>query len=34
MYNQMNEIEKFNLLAKEWWDEDGKLSALHKFNKV
>ena len=31
---KMNEIEKFDLLAKEWWDADGKLSALHKFNKV
>ena len=26
------EIEKFNSLAEEWWDPNGKFKPLHKFN--
>ncbi len=29
-----NEVEKFNSLYKEWWNINGKLSSLHKFNKL
>ena len=28
------EIEKFNNLAEEWWDPDGKFKPLHKFNPI
>ena len=28
------EIEKFSILAEEWWDPDGKFRPLHKFNPV
>ena len=28
------EIEKFNILAEEWWDPEGKFKPLHKFNPV
>ena len=28
------EIEKFNNLANEWWDQEGKFKPLHKFNPV
>ena len=28
------EIEKFNRLADEWWDPEGKFKPLHKFNPV
>jgi ubiquinone biosynthesis O-methyltransferase len=28
------EIEKFNRLAEEWWDPEGKFKPLHKFNPV
>ncbi len=28
------EIEKFNSLAEEWWDPDGKFKPLHKFNPI
>jgi 2-polyprenyl-6-hydroxyphenyl methylase / 3-demethylubiquinone-9 3-methyltransferase len=28
------EVEKFNRLASEWWDPNGKMKPLHKFNPV
>ena len=28
------EIEKFNSLAEEWWDQEGKFKPLHKFNPI
>ncbi len=28
------EIEKFNRMAEEWWDPNGKFKPLHKFNPV
>ena len=28
------EIEKFSLLAEEWWNPNGKFAPLHKFNPV
>ena len=28
------EIEKFNRLAEEWWDPEGKFKPLHKFNPI
>ena len=28
------EIEKFNTMAEEWWDPDGKFKPLHKFNPI
>ena len=28
------EIEKFNTLAEEWWDPEGKFKPLHKFNPI
>ncbi len=28
------EIEKFNKIAEEWWDPDGKFKPLHKFNPI
>ena len=28
------EINKFNKLAKEWWDPKGKFAPLHKFNPI
>ena len=28
------EIEKFNKLAEEWWDPEGKFKPLHKFNPI
>ncbi len=28
------EIEKFNSLAEEWWDPEGKFKPLHKFNPI
>ena len=28
------EIEKFSKLAEEWWNPNGKFSALHQFNPV
>ena len=28
------EIEKFSLIAKEWWNPDGKFKQLHKFNPI
>ena len=28
------EIEKFNSLADEWWDPEGKFKPLHKFNPI
>ncbi len=28
------EIEKFNKLANEWWDPEGKFKPLHKFNPI
>ena len=28
------EIEKFNNLAEEWWDQEGKFKPLHKFNPI
>ena len=28
------EIEKFNTMAEEWWDPEGKFKPLHKFNPV
>jgi 2-polyprenyl-6-hydroxyphenyl methylase / 3-demethylubiquinone-9 3-methyltransferase len=28
------EVEKFNRLASEWWDPQGKMKPLHKFNPV
>ena len=29
-----SEIDKFNVLAKEWWDPNGKFHAVHKFNRA
>jgi 2-polyprenyl-6-hydroxyphenyl methylase/3-demethylubiquinone-9 3-methyltransferase len=29
-----SEIEKFSLMAAEWWDPTGKFAPLHKFNPV
>ena len=28
------EIEKFSIIAEEWWNPDGKFKPLHKFNPV
>ena len=28
------EIEKFNNMAEEWWDPEGKFKPLHKFNPI
>src|SRR6056300_617937 len=28
------EINKFDKLAKEWWDPNGKFAPLHKFNPI
>ena len=28
------EIEKFSLMAEEWWDPNGKFKPLHKFNPI
>ena len=28
------EVEKFNQIAQEWWDESGKFKPLHKFNPI
>tara|TARA_B100000886_G_C20289102_1_gene434620 strand:- start:35 stop:763 length:729 start_codon:yes stop_codon:yes gene_type:complete len=28
------EIEKFNKIAEEWWDPNGKFKPLHKFNPI
>ena len=28
------EIEKFNKLANQWWDPNGKFKPLHKFNPI
>ena len=28
------EIEKFSLMADEWWDPNGKFKPLHKFNPI
>ena len=28
------EIEKFSLLAEEWWNPEGKFKPLHKFNPI
>ena len=28
------EIEKFNTMAEEWWDPNGKFKPLHKFNPI
>ncbi len=28
------ELEKFNKIANEWWDPEGKFKPLHKFNPV
>ena len=28
------EIEKFNTMAEEWWDPEGKFKPLHKFNPL
>ena len=28
------EIEKFNKLAEEWWNPEGKFKPLHKFNPI
>ena len=28
------EIEKFSLMAEEWWDPEGKFKPLHKFNPI
>ena len=28
------EIEKFNKMAEEWWDPNGKFKPLHKFNPI
>ena len=28
------EIEKFSLIAEEWWDPEGKFKPLHKFNPI
>ncbi|MAK12153.1 MAG: bifunctional 3-demethylubiquinol 3-O-methyltransferase/2-polyprenyl-6-hydroxyphenol methylase [Candidatus Pelagibacter sp.] len=28
------EVNKFNKLAKEWWDPNGKFAPIHKFNPV
>ena len=28
------EIEKFNKIADEWWDPNGKFKPLHKFNPI
>tara|TARA_A100001011_G_scaffold220394_1_gene228394 strand:+ start:3203 stop:3925 length:723 start_codon:yes stop_codon:yes gene_type:complete len=28
------EIEKFSLMAEEWWNPDGKFKPLHKFNPI
>ena len=29
-----NEVKKFNKIAEEWWDPNGKFKPLHKFNPV
>ena len=29
-----NEVKKFNQIAEEWWDPNGKFKPLHKFNPV
>ena len=28
------EVEKFNKIAEEWWDPNGKFKPLHKFNPI
>ena len=28
------EIDKFTIMADEWWDPNGKFKPLHKFNPV
>ena len=28
------ELEKFNKIAEEWWDPNGKFKPLHKFNPI
>ena len=28
------EIEKFDKIAEEWWDPNGKFKPLHKFNPI
>ena len=28
------EVEKFNKIAEEWWDPNGKFKPLHKFNQI
>ena len=28
------EIEKFSIIAEEWWNPDGKFKPLHKFNPI
>ena len=28
------EIEKFSIIAAEWWDPNGKFKPLHKFNPI
>ena len=28
------EVEKFNRIAEEWWNPNGKFKPLHKFNPV
>ena len=28
------EIEKFNKIAEEWWNPNGKFKPLHKFNPI
>ena len=28
------EIEKFSLMAEEWWNPEGKFKPLHKFNPL
>ena len=30
----IKEINKFNKIADEWWDPEGKFKPLHKFNPV
>ena len=35
-FNTINkkEIEKFSIIAEEWWDPEGKFKPLHKFNPI
>ena len=28
------EVEKFNKIAEEWWNPNGKFKPLHKFNPI